>query len=188
MGNHAALKIKTNWMNFAGYQLQNGDRSMHIRTRGWSHAWPVLAHKLEKHQALKGLEPSVGGGVTLVAELTETTLMNLLSSHRAQSKKLKAWLIGLILPMIALLAFIPLGGGEVQSKKITISQPIDPCGVPTLEAWLMGTGTVVEARLEKSTSLGGVVVGTLECKGSRYSYTLGSKEPKRVISLKKLDS
>lgn len=126
--------------------------------------------------------------VTLGTNLPIESLMALLKGHSKSRNRPLGWLLLPAIGVIAALMLIPLGKAQVEPKQVNQVSVIDPCSDAELEQWLLGKSDSREPKLGKSTIIGGVVVGTVECDNSRYSYALGFKEPKRVLTFKKLDS
>ena len=187
MGNHSASTSKGTWTHCAGYLINAGDQFTVLRTRQLTQSWPVIAKKLDDQGRLENLRFSEGQ-VTLATRLSSHTLENLLKGHAKPKATKKALAIALMVAALGVFASIPLGQSQVTLKPKPIVKASDPCRISMLQDWLLGTKSIEEPRLGKTSVLGGVTVGTIECNGSRYSYTLGSKEPKRVLNLKKLNS
>lgn len=188
MGNHAAVKIKSRWIKSSGVQVNFENSRIRVGNRNLATTWPVIAKRLEVQGDL-GAVNLTESEVSLDAKFDSVELRNWLQGHRKTSTFPKRWLLmWASLVLVGVLACMPLGERKVILKSSNHANTIDTCSTSELENWLLGKQTLDTPTLGKSTSIGGIVVGTMECKGSRYSYTLGLKEPKRVLNLKKLNS
>ena len=187
MGTHTAEKNRKSWTHCGGYAIQTTSYGARLRNTFWSIPWPVLAQKLDSQSKLEKLELS-DGSVTMESNLPEDILRNLLLGHRRDRKWNSWWISAALVPVIGIFACVPLSEPRAQAKPVIVAKAIDPCNLATIEDWLLGSRNSGEPQLGRSVSLGGVTVGTVECRNAKYSYTLELKEPKRVLNLKKLDS
>jgi hypothetical protein len=127
--------------------------------------------------------------VNLIVSEDLETVQRLLAGRASNSKLPKFALAGIGIPILAVLCVVPLGNVAKVSHPVKVSKKvIDTCSPDAISSWIEGAGESGYIKALSTSVLGGVTVGTLECKGSRYSYTLGSEEPKRVLKLQKLDS
>jgi hypothetical protein len=127
--------------------------------------------------------------VKLIVSEDLETVQRLLAGRATKSKLSKVFLAGIGVPIVALLSFVPLGSGASVTHPEKVSKNvIEPCSAQSISGWIEGSGESGVIKALSTSVLGGVTVGTLDCNGSRYSYTLGSEEPKRVLKLQKLDS
>ena len=187
MGIHAVRSAKNKRVRLFGLVIEEvGD--LHEVTFGkFAQAWPLLTRKLENQSLLDGIEMSKGK-ITLKTQADFPLIQSLMSGHVKKSKFTSIVLATASLLLIGMVSLIPLGSGpeaRVVQKKITASKD---CDYTNLSKWLEGVTENAEAQAEESSILGGVTVGIIECNGSRYSYTLGSEKPKRVLKLQELNS
>lgn len=187
MGNHVATFSNRTWTRFRTFRLMPNESRTKLRVGAIGVAWPVVAKRLEIQGHLGALEHD-GNYVLMSSKLNESDLKANLQRHRKVKPARKIWIIIPSLMLIAIISCIPLGEEKHAIEAHPAIQIREDCDTSLIGSWLLGEGDFSYLKLGKSSSLGGVVVGTLECKGERYSYTLGSRDPKRVLNLRKLDS
>lgn len=187
MGIHTNEIKGTKPVRFAGLRLFESDEFIGISFDHLGTPWPILARKLEGHGVLAGIEFQ-GGKITLRTSAQMPFLRALVQGHGKKPRLPKFLLAATAIPVVVIASMVPLG---VESEKTTVVEkisPVNPCNVSQLTNWLEGKGDGAHISPLETSVLGGVTVGILECSGSRYSYTLGSGDTKRVLKLQKLDS
>ncbi len=150
-------------------------------------AWPILAKRLEIQGAFKGVHCKKGK-VFLSAEDNGLLLSSLHRSHARKSKFKPVLLASLAMPVLVFATITPLGSKHDQSVLVQKQVVANPCEEGQLRNWLTTGEEDGSINALETSILGGVISGTFECLDTRYSYTLGSEEPKRVLKLQKLDS
>lgn len=149
--------------------------------------WPALAKKLDNQGVLAGIELK-SGRVSLTTSADLPLLRALVQGHGRKSKFVPI-VSGLALfVVIGATSFLTLVGNVKQGKIVKPDTVVNPCDYSMLRKWLTGTAENNHVQLKQSSILGGISSGVIECEGTRYSYTLGSEEPKRVLKLQELDS
>ena len=188
MGNHTKQLRKNNGQRFRGYRVvQQLDFAEVIPNWGNS-TWPKVANRFQSLGVLLRIDVN-SKRPSLQVSIDSDSVRAMLSGRRRSRKAPKVAVLGLALPALLLLSAIQLGTKHpVQEKLIVVKTVINPCSPEIIGRWLQGAGESSEITPMGASVLGGVTVGTLKCNGSRYSYTLGSEEPKRVLKLQKLDS
>lgn len=180
--------VESRSIRISGYRaLQHLDALELVANRSNS-SWPKFAKRLQVLGFLNGIE-TTGDRTSLFVSLDVETVQGILAG-RARRKKIPIWMgFGAAIPVFMVLAFVPLGSKAPVEHRSTVSKHVsNPCALAAISEWIQGAGEQVEIKALSTSLMGGIEVGTLECKGSRYSYTLGSEEPKRVLKLQKLDS
>ena len=172
----------------SGLRLNTNQLNTRIRHGFLSKPWPQLANKLDSLGWLESI--SITNGEVLIDSVADPNLISqVIAGHRTKSKIHKPMVLSIAVVVLIVLSLIPLGKSPKVVPKQVASAKLSPCSDSLIEQWLEGhliKGSPIKA-LDTSI-LGGVTAGIVECKGARYSYTLGSKEPKRVLNLRKLDS
>lgn len=187
MGIHANEIKGSNPLRFAGLRLFESDEFIGICFGHLGMSWPILARKLEGYGVLDGIEFQAGE-ITLRTSAQMPFLKALVQGHGKKSGLPKFILAATAIPVIVTASMVPLGVESEQTKVVEKISPVNPCGDSQLTNWLEGNGDADYIIPIETSVLGGVTVGILECSGSRYSYTLGSGDTKRVLKLQKLDS
>jgi hypothetical protein len=178
----SATKVKAKGLN-----ARSTDGLVEISPTLTGFAWPILAKRLEIQGALKGVHFHKGR-VFLRAEEDGLHLPSLHRRHARKSKLKPFVLASLAIPVVVLAATLPLGSRSDESNRNQKQVVTNPCGEDQLRNWLTTGNDGGEIKTLEASLLGGVISGTFECLDARYSYTLGSEEPKRVLKLQKLDS
>jgi hypothetical protein len=188
MGNHSQTDMRIRGVRISGYLAVQHFEVLELTVLAGNNSWPKFANRLQSLGFLVGIDTRMKRIKLIVSEDFET-VRRLLDGRASKSKLPKVFLAGIGVPIVALLSLVPLGSGASVSHPEKVSKKvIYPCSPNIISSWIEGS---VESGVIKALStsvLGGVTVGTLDCNGSRYSYTLGSEEPKRVLKLQKLDS
>ena len=188
MGNHAQAKFGNRAVRLSGYQAVQHFETLELTVSAGNNSWPKFASRLQGLGLLIGIETRMKRVKLIVSEDLET-VQRLLAGRASKAKLPKFVMAGVGVPVVAVLGFMPLAHEANAPRPVTISQKvIEPCSAQAISSWIQGAGESDEIKVLSTSVLGGVTVGTIECKGSRYSYTLGSEEPKRVLKLQKLDS
>lgn len=188
MGNRVAQPRNIQRINVRGLTLEVGldGTSLWSGLRGIP--WPVFARRLDLMGQLKALNYA-SGRVVMVTNCEADDVVSSFGSHRtrAKSKTGKRWLL-ILIPVLFVLSMVPLGPSP-NSINPRPKAVVNQCSVTAIENWLAGKfPTSSKVKVLESAVLGGVTSGLLECDQVKYSYALGSKEPKRVLNLRKLDS
>ena len=188
MGIHSIQVRKVDVIRLAGYKMTQLYEHVELVPRRWNKAWPKLADRFQSLGALKSLETGVQG-IKIFVSLDLAVVEAMITGRRRPRRFPKVIAFGILVPVLILASLIPIKSGVVERipEKVTTSSS-QPCSLDAIGRWLQGTGETEDIKIQGTSVLGGVTVGTLDCKESRYSYTLGSEEPKRVIKLQKLDS
>lgn len=190
MGMHSQSIIANRGVRVAGFSaVQHADLLELFVDRG-NNSWPKFAKRLQGLGYLLAVETRMTR-VKLLLSVDLETVQRMLSGRKGKTKMPRYVLFAFAVPITVLLAFLPLGNSaKIATPVQVVKTEIRPCSQVAITNWIEGEGEGESEVLKVLTTavLGGVTVGTLECKGSRYSYTLGSEEPKRVLKLQKLDS
>lgn len=149
--------------------------------------WPILARKLDGQGWLVRVLKA-NGKVSLQVSCSSDDLRALILGRRKRSRFPKPISIASVITVLTVAAMIPIGANRVDRRPSSLKNVASPCTSEGITSWLQESQSLAEARVLEASEIGGVTAGTLECKGSRYSYTLRSEEPKRVLKLLKLDS
>lgn len=188
MGMHANQVRKSDIVRMAGYKLTKQLDHVDLVPSKWNKSWPKLARRFQSLGALKGFETGTQGATMKIA-LELDVIQNMISGRGRKRRFPKALAIGLVVPLLVVASLIPIQKGDTERIALKVAtRQTQPCSLEAIGRWLQGVGKSEEIEIRGTSVLGGVTAGTLECKGSRYSYTLGSEEPKRVLKLQKLDS
>lgn len=187
MGTRASHFEGTTKLKARGFRAKQSKGLVEIRSTLTGIAWPVLAKRLEIQGAFKEVRFQ-NGKVFLSAEENGLHLSSLHRRHARNSKVKPFILAGLAIPILVVLTTTPLGSKVDQSEISHQEAERNPCEDAQLRKWLTTGNEEADIKSLETSLLGGVISGTLECLESRYSYTLGSDEPKRVLKLQKLDS
>lgn len=188
MGSHVIQVPNDKATRIHGYKMHQRMKHLEVVPSRWNKSWPKLANRFQTIGVLKGLEISTKGTVMIVA-LELDAVAALIAGRRRKSNLRKVIGFSMLTPVLVIASFIPLKNGGVEQIPLKVAtRPSEPCSLEALGRWLQGAGESEDIKIQGTSILGGVTVGTLDCKGSRYSYTLGSEEPKRVLKLQKLDS
>ena len=170
-----------------GFKMVTSLTRTSIQGRSGGAAWPIAAYRLDQVGYLHGLSLDKGA-VAMESEADPELIATVLTGHRAKPRTRRVLLVIAIVPILIVFGVIPLGRSSVVSHRKQVAQTV-PCSAEQLTKWLEGGNTSdPKVKLRGATILGGVTAGVIECGQSRYRYTLGSKEPKRVLNLVKLDS
>ena len=188
MGNHLQTDTRDRGVRISGYLAVQLLDALELSVSVGNNSWPKFANRLQGLGLLIGIETRMKRVKLIVSEDLET-VQRLLAGRASKAKLPKFVMAGIGIPVLAVLGFMPLAHEANAPRPVTISQKvIEPCSAHAISSWIQGAGESDEIKVLSTSVLGGVTVGTIECKGSRYSYTLGSEEPKRVLKLQKLDS
>lgn len=188
MGNHAKNQTKPDRTRLKGYRVIQQLEGLELVPNPWNGSWLKFASRLQSLGALEYVDAS-SRTPKLYVSLDADVVKSMLSGRRIARRLPRVAAYGLILPVLLVLGVMPLGPKpSVQNDVVIPKTKINPCSPEVISQWLQGAGESQEITPLGTSVLGGVTVGTLECKGSRYSYTLGSEEPKRVLKLQKLNS
>ena len=188
MGNHSKTENSNRGVRISGYLAVQHLEALELTVSAGNNSWPKFANRLQSLGCLIGIEIRMKRIKFFVSEDLET-VQRLLAGRASKAKLPKFVMAGVGVPVVAVLGFMPLAHEANAPRPVTISQKvIEPCSAHAISSWIQGAGESDEIKVLSTSVLGGVTVGTIECKGSRYSYTLGSEEPKRVLKLQKLNS
>jgi hypothetical protein len=188
MGNHSQADMRIRGVRISGYLAVQYLDVLELNVSAGNNSWPKFANRLNGLGYLVGIETRMKRVKLIVSEDLET--VRRLLDGRARKLKLPNFVMaGIGVPILVVLGFMPLGHMAKAPQPVTVSQKvIEPCSAQAISSWIEGSGESGVIKALSTSVLGGVTVGTLDCNGSRYSYTLGSEEPKRVLKLQKLDS
>jgi hypothetical protein len=187
MGIHVGRCTKNKSIQMHGLKLEELNAFIRVTFGTLAQAWPVLARRLDNQGFLDGIE--ISKRKVFLRTQADFSLIRALQSGHGKKSKLPTFVLATAsLMLIGFLSLIPLGSGSEGRVVKNKTTPINHCDYKNLSKWLEGVSENPEALAKEATILGGVTVGIIECKGSRYSYTLGSEKPKRVLKLQKLDS
>lgn len=188
MGNRVAQRKKTQRINSRGLSLEFGLKGTTLWSGFRGRPWPVVARRLDLMGQLRAIKYS-SGRVVMVTNSDPEDIVSSLGGHRTPAKaRISNWWLPILIPVLGALCLVPLGSHKapVINKR---NGAVNPCSVTSIENWLTGnSNNPSKIKMLDSSVLGGVTSGLLECDGVRYSYALGSKEPKRVLNFRKLDS
>lgn len=187
MGTRVSQSSVTTKLKAKGFNARATDGIVQISPALTGFAWPILAKRLEIQGALRGVH-FLNGKVFLRAEENGLHLSSLHRGHARKSKFKPFLLASLAIPVLVLAATTPLGSRDDQSPLVLKQAVTNPCEEALLRNWLTTGSEDGDIKTIETSILGGVITGTFECLDTRYSYTLGSEEPKRVLKLQKLDS
>ncbi|MEN9609168.1 MAG: hypothetical protein RLZZ06_1099 [Actinomycetota bacterium] len=170
-----------------GFKMVTSLTRTSIQGRSGGAAWPIAANRLDQVGYLHDLSWGKGA-VAMQSEADPELIATVLTGHRAKPKTRRYLLVTAIVPLLIVFSVIPLGKSPVVLHPKQAAQT-NLCSAEQLTKWLEGDITSdPKVKLRGATILGGVTAGVIQCGQSRYSYTLGSKEPKRVLNFVKLDS
>ena len=187
MGIRAFESSTSKPITFGSFRLSTNQGDITIRLKAKAVPWPVTASRLDKAGLLKSIQVC-GNEVQLNSAADEEQVKQLLAGHRKSRKPKLRYLFVPLVPILVIASLLPLGH-SMKGAAEHLSGVKQECSDEVISKWLEGgIQNVKQLSLISTTVLGGVTSGTLQCKDSRYSYTLGSKEPKRVLNLKRLDS
>lgn len=188
MGIHSKQVGKTGAIRVAGYKIFQHFDHVELMPSYWNKNWPKLASRFESLGALRGLETGAQG-TKMIVDLDVRVIEGMISGRRLKRRFPRLIGFGLLVPVLVFASLLPLKNGipERRPDKAALSAN-QSCSLDAVGRWLRGLGESEDIKMLGTSVLGGVTAGTLECKGTRYSYTLGSEEPKRVMKLQKLDS
>lgn len=188
MGIHLNQVRKADVIRKNGFKMTQHLDYVEVVPSRWNKAWPKLASRFQSLGALKGFETGARG-TKMTVGLELDVIEAMIAGRRRKSRFPKALSFSLLVPVLVVASLIPMKKGEVERIPVKVSRSqTGPCSLDAIGRWLQDAGETEDIQIQGTSILGGVTVGTLVCKGSRYSYTLGSEEPKRVLKLQKLDS
>lgn len=187
MGTRAKIKFKTKAIRFRGVTFEDFDSSCLIKVGLNSKSWPQIAMKLD----VAGLSPEISQGKTqtfIRVNALADVCRDIIAGHKMGRKTKPIWFLIGAIPIVVIAGTILLGH-KVSPATTKITHEIDSsCSEEMIIGWLEGRTNSGEVKLLETSVLGGITAGSIQCKDSRYKYTLGSKEPKRVLNLELLDS
>ena len=189
MGIHSNQVRKVDVIRMNGFKLTLHQDHVEVMPSHLNKAWPKLAGRFQMLGVLKGFETGAQG-TKMIVGLELGVIETMISGQRRRKGRFrKALGISLIIPVLVVASLIPMKSGAVERIPVKVStRQSEPCSLDAIGRWLQGAGESEDIKIQGSSVIGGVTAGTLDCNGSRYSYTLGSEEPKRVLKLQKLDS
>ena len=188
MGNHSKHFTKNMGQKIQGYRIIQHSDFVEIIPNRWNQSWTRLAHRLQTLGVLLSLRESPHKP-TLLVSIDGDEVLAILSGRRIKRRIPNVAAFGLALPALLMLGTIPLGSKPmVTSAVVPARSEVNKCAPETITKWLEGSGESLNVTPLSTSFLGGVTVGTLECQGSRYSYTLRSEDPKRVLRLQRLNT
>jgi hypothetical protein len=188
MGNHSKSITVNAFARVAGYRVLQHVDGLELIANRKNNSWPKFANRLRSLGFLSGIQTQ-SKQTRLFVSVDFETIQGLLASHARKSRVSRSVIAGVAVPVAAILCFVPLGGKSVvQKPPKSLHKTAEPCSLEVIRKWIEGSDESNEIKALSTSVLGGVTVGTLECEDGRYSYTLGSEEPKRVLKLQKLDS
>lgn len=186
MPNHCQLPNKSEVRRLRGVRIQSqADRSV-LRFGSFSKGWPVIA----KRFVSLGFDatPKLNGTrLELLTNASFDEAVSVVSGRRRVSNSRPFLLASVVLGTLLLLALASAVSGS-QAKTVKPRPNIDQCSPQSISLALQSVAAKTHVNVDKEYVIGGVKVGTLTCKGSRYSYALELNESKRVLKLEKLDS
>lgn len=188
MGIHSQQTEKAKGIRLAGYKINQQLDHVELIPSPWNKTWPKLASRFQSLGVLKGVLTQARGAKMIVA-LEPDAIVAMISKRHRKRQLPKIFAFGMLVPVLVLASLIPLKKGSTERIPAQVVKSVSqPCSLDIIGRWLQGAGESDYVKMLGTSVLGGVTAGTLECKGTRYSYTLGSEEPKRVLKLQKLDS
>ena len=188
MAQHLKLSQPTNQTRISRLIVTETQFGSNIRFPRLGIGWPQLALKLDK-LGFNSEISTEGKRLTINTNAKLTELRSMVLGRKLRSKPIKYVMFISLALAIALLAFWPVGAARLPVKHIRSVPPVSQtCGNSEIENWLRGVEDSNDISIVRSSNLGGVNVGTLDCRGARYRYTLESNGSKRVLNLVKLDS
>ena len=128
-----------------------------------------------------------GTRVELLTNASFDEAVSVVAGRRRGSSPKRFLLASLALGILSPLALVSLASGS-QAKSVKPRPKIEHCSLQSIALALQSAAAKTNVNVEKEYVIGGVKVGTLTCKGARYSYALELNESKRVLKLEKLDS
>lgn len=186
MGAHEYVKgRKAAWK---GQGLVITFRGEHLEMKFAPHfkSWPKIVRRLEYQGSSCELK-LVGKtlSVTTTAELER--IQSLLGNRRMIKKpNLRPILVALVLLVFGAISFTLQPHND--STKLKVESTLsDECGIDYLTNAIISDLPNPNLLNRTTSSLGGIESGTFVCNDNRFSYTISLKNPKRVISLLKLD-
>ena len=186
MPNHCQLPNKSIVKILRGVRIQSqADRSV-LRFGSFSKSWPLIA----KRFVSLGFDatPKLNGArVELLTNASFDEAVDVVSGRGRPSRPKRFLLASVALGILSPLALVSLVPGS-QAQTVKTQPKIDQCSAQNISLALQSDTVETNVDMEKKYVIGGVQVGTLTCKGARYSYALELNESKRVLKLEKLDS
>ena len=179
-------KRKVEWRG-RGLVVTSRDELLELRFAPNFKSWPKLVRRLENH----GYSCEVKLARKAVSVSTTATLQNIQMSlgDRRKTKKPTQRLI-IVAPVV-----VALGALSFSLQTENDSTPFKPelipreaCEIEYLKSEIVADSPSPKILERASSRMGGIESGIFVCGDDNYNYTLVLKEPKRVISLLKLDS
>ena len=179
-------KRKVEWRG-RGLVVTSRDELLSLRFAPNFKSWPKLVRRLENH----GYSCEVKLARKAVSVSTTATLQNIQMSlgDRRKTKKPTQRLI-FVAPVV-----VALGALSFSLQTENDSTPFKPelkpreaCEIEYLKSEIVADSPSPKILDRASSRMGGIESGIFVCGDNSYNYTLVLKEPKRVISLLKLDS
>lgn len=187
MGAHKnEYKRKVDWRG-RGLVVTSRDQLLELRFAPKFKSWPKLVQRLENHG--HSCEVKLAGKNLSVSTTAKLQDLQTLLWNRSKKKKPTQGLIFLapVLVVIGALSFSLQTENESTLVKPELI-PREVCGIKYLESEIVADSPNPKILERISSRMGGIESGTFVCGDNRYNYTLDLNEPKRVISLLKLDS
>jgi len=146
--------------------------------------WLRLANRLQS-LGLRVIPTYRQGRLRLVTDISAESLARYIENRATKKMSSRKFLILPTLPLIVVLAFVPLGSKKVIAieKKVNSSTA---CSQEHLTGELRKREVTLP--ISNEVRVGGISSGVVECNHARYSYTLDRTTTKRVLKLVKLDS
>ncbi len=188
MGSHIKGRNKQQAVRIGRTKWIESHEGFSFRVPQTSTAWPHLLKRFE----IAGFKANVDvkkRATTISVSASESQLRAILGGHARQNRVSKVWVVIPLVLILGVLASIPLVPATSKTPPAKPEGPTtDQCAESNIIQWLQGKSTSSAIQPLEISLLGGITAGTVQCKGSRYRYTLGSKEPKRVLNLIRLDT
>lgn len=188
MGSRAYVKSRLATVRKANFKISVKQGFTEVRTTTWSKSWPKIAQKFLDFGVLREIKPR-GRNITFVVELNKDQVVQILSGRSQKSKGNTRVIIWLSITGIIIASLFPLGKQMKGISAVRVPNNLGhSCTTLEVSKWLRGDSKTNRMTILETSVIGGITSGTLLCESTKYSYTLGSKEPKRVLKLQKLDT
>lgn len=187
MGSRVFVKSRSGILLKAGFRVTEVQGLTELRTTIFSKSWPRIAQKFHDFGVLQELK-SRGRNTTFVLGADKEQVVRILSGRSKKPKGRNRVAIWSSIAAVVIASLFPLGN---QAKGLSpvqqVKQISQTCSATEVSQWLRGDLESNRITISNTSVIGGVTSGTLVCETARYSYTLGSEEPKRVLKLQRLN-
>ena len=187
MGAHENDQKRNALWRGRGLEINSREELLELRFAPNFKSWPKLVRRLENHGY--SCEVKLVGKTLSVSTTANLQNIQTLIGDRRKTKKPRRRLI-FMAPVV-----VALGALSFSLQTENDSTPFKPelipreaCGIKYLESEIVADSPSPKILERISSRMGGIESGFFVCGDDRFNYTLALKEPKRVISLLKLDS